>query len=75
VTQSDVLVINKTDLADIVRLAAPTAICCDSWVLLVPMSQVGADLDIMDKDAKRMRGDGPIVFSQGPFRGLLYDKC
>ena len=41
ITQSDVLVINKTDLAE----------------------AVGADLDIMDRDAKIMRGDGP---SGGP---------
>jgi urease accessory protein len=24
---------------------------------------VGADLDVMDRDAKRMRGDGPTVFA------------
>lgn len=42
VTQSDVLVINKTDLAD----------------------AVGASLEVMDRDSKRMRGDGPTVFAQ-----------
>ncbi len=42
ITQSDLLVINKTDLA--------------------PM--VGASLEVMARDAKRMRGDGPVVFSQ-----------
>src|SRR5216110_1193161 len=42
ITQSDLLVINKTDLA-----------------LLV-----GADLDVMARDANRMRGDGPTVFAQ-----------
>jgi urease accessory protein len=42
ITQSDLLVINKTDLAPL----------------------VGADLDVMDRDARRMRGDGPIVFAQ-----------
>jgi len=42
VTQSDVLIINKTDLAE----------------------AVGADLDLMDRDAKKMRGDGPTVFAQ-----------
>ena len=42
VTQSDVLVINKTDLAD----------------------AVGASLDVMKRDSKTMRGDGPTVFSQ-----------
>ena len=41
-TQSDLLVINKTDLAKI----------------------VGADLAVMDRDAKKMRGEGPIVFAQ-----------
>lgn len=41
-TQSDLLVINKTDLAEI----------------------VGADLSVMARDAKKMRGDGPVVFSQ-----------
>lgn len=42
VTQSDVLVINKTDLAE----------------------AVGASLEVMDRDSKRMRGDGPTVFAQ-----------
>lgn len=42
ITQSDLLVINKTDLAP----------------------HVGADLGVMDRDAKRMRGDGPFVFTQ-----------
>lgn len=42
ITQSDLLVINKTDLAEL----------------------VGADLKIMDRDAKLMRGDGPTIFSQ-----------
>jgi urease accessory protein len=42
VTQSDLLVINKTDLAD----------------------AVGADLSVMDRDARRMRGEGPFVFAQ-----------
>lgn len=42
ITQSDLLIINKTDLAP----------------------HVGADLAVMDRDAKRMRGDGPTVFAQ-----------
>jgi urease accessory protein len=42
ITQSDLLVINKTDLAP----------------------HVGADLAVMDRDAKLMRGDGPTVFAQ-----------
>jgi urease accessory protein len=42
ITQSDLLVINKTDLA--------------------PM--VGANLEVMDRDARAMRGDGPTVFAQ-----------
>jgi urease accessory protein len=42
ITQSDLLVINKIDLA-----------------LLV-----GADLGVMDRDARRMRGPGPFIFSQ-----------
>ena len=42
ITQSDLLVINKTDLAP----------------------HVGADLAVMDRDAKKMRGDGPTVFAQ-----------
>ena len=41
ITRSDLLVINKTDLAP----------------------HVGADLDVMDRDAKRMRGDKPFVFT------------
>jgi urease accessory protein len=42
ITQSDLLVSNKTDLA----------------------SLVGADLGVMERDARRMRGDGPFLFSQ-----------
>ena len=42
ITQSDLLVINKTDLA----------------------VAVGADLGVMDRDARKMRGSGPFVFAQ-----------
>jgi urease accessory protein len=42
ITQSDLLVINKTDLA----------------------GAVSADLSIMDRDARAMRGEGPFVFAQ-----------
>ena len=42
ITQSDLLVINKTDLAPL----------------------VGADLSVMERDAQRMRGGGPVVFAQ-----------
>jgi urease accessory protein len=42
ITQSDLLVINKTDLAP----------------------HVGADLSVMERDARKMRGDGPTVFAQ-----------
>lgn len=41
ITRSDLLVINKIDLA--------------------PM--VGADLDVMDRDARKMRGDRPFIFT------------
>ncbi|TLM77277.1 urease accessory protein UreG [Microbulbifer harenosus] len=41
ITRSDLLIINKTDLAPL----------------------VGASLDVMDRDAKKMRGDRPFVFS------------
>jgi len=41
ITRSDLLVINKTDLAP----------------------QVGADLDVMARDAAMMRGDRPVVFT------------
>jgi len=41
ITKSDLLVINKIDLAPL----------------------VGASLEIMDRDAKRMRGDRPFVFT------------
>ncbi|MEX1664363.1 MULTISPECIES: urease accessory protein UreG [Zhongshania] len=41
ITRSDLLVINKTDLAPL----------------------VGADLGVMDRDAKKMRGDRPFIFS------------
>ena len=42
ITQSDLLVINKTDLAPL----------------------IGADLDVMARDAGNMRGTGPVVFAQ-----------
>ena len=42
ITQSDLLVINKTDLA----------------------TAVGADLDVMERDARKMRGSGPFLFAQ-----------
>ena len=42
ITQSDLLVINKTDLA----------------------AAVDADLDVMARDSKKMRGPGPFVFAQ-----------
>jgi urease accessory protein len=41
ITKSDLLVINKIDLAP----------------------YVGADLGVMDRDAKKMRGDRPFLFS------------
>jgi len=41
ITKSDLLVINKIDLA----------------------SLVGASLDVMDRDSRRMRGDRPFVFT------------
>ncbi len=41
ITKSDLLIINKIDLAPI----------------------VGADLDVMDRDARKMRGDKPFIFS------------
>ena len=41
ITRSDLLVINKIDLAPL----------------------VGADLGVMDRDAKKMRGDRPFVFT------------
>lgn len=42
ITQSDLLVVNKTDLAE----------------------AVGADLDVMERDARKMREGGPTVFAQ-----------
>ncbi|HUC71044.1 MAG TPA: GTP-binding protein, partial [Stellaceae bacterium] len=41
ITRSDLLVINKTDLAPL----------------------VGANLDIMERDARRVRGERPFVFT------------
>ncbi|KAJ3353665.1 hypothetical protein HDU83_006574 [Entophlyctis luteolus] len=42
ITQSDLLIINKTDLAP----------------------HIGADLSVMERDSKKMRGDGPTLFTQ-----------
>lgn len=41
ITKSDLLIINKTDLAPL----------------------VGASLDVMERDAKKMRGDKPFIFT------------
>ena len=41
ITRSDLLIINKTDLAP----------------------HVGASLDVMDRDARRMRGERPFIFT------------
>ena len=41
ITKSDLLIINKTDLAPL----------------------VGADLDVMDRDARKMRGEKPFLFT------------
>lgn len=41
ITKSDLLIINKIDVADL----------------------VGASLEVMDKDSKKMRGDKPFIFS------------
>ncbi|MEG3754981.1 urease accessory protein UreG [Psychromonas arctica] len=41
ITKSDLLIINKIDVADL----------------------VGASLEVMDRDAKKMRGDKPFIFS------------
>lgn len=51
ITKSDLLVINKIDLA--------------------PM--VGASLDIMDRDAKKMRGEKPFVFANLKIKEGLED--
>ncbi|AWB68680.1 urease accessory protein UreG [Saccharobesus litoralis] len=41
ITKSDLLIINKIDIAD----------------------QVGASLEVMDRDAKKMRGERPFIFA------------
>ena len=51
ITQSDLLVINKTDLAP----------------------AVGADLSVLDRDARAIRGGGPVVFAQVT-RGVGVDE-
>lgn len=42
ITQSDLLIINKIDLSEL----------------------IGADLSVMDRDAKKMRGEGPFLFAR-----------
>ncbi|MEB3181300.1 MAG: urease accessory protein UreG [Nostocaceae cyanobacterium] len=51
ITKSDLLVINKTDLAP----------------------YVGADLGVMERDAKKMRGDKPFVFTNLKTKAGLTD--
>jgi urease accessory protein len=53
ITRSDLLVINKTDLA----------------------AAVGASLDVMDRDARRMRGERPFVFTNLKIGDGLDDVC
>ena len=53
ITKSDVLVINKTDLAP----------------------HVGADLEVMRRDATRMRGKGPFVFTNLRAREGVRQVC
>jgi len=42
ITQSDLLIVNKTDLAEL----------------------IGADLNVMERDARKMREGGPTIFAQ-----------
>ena len=42
ITQSDLLIVNKTDLAEL----------------------IGADLDVMERDARKMQEGGPTIFAQ-----------
>ncbi len=51
ITQSDLLVVNKTDLAP----------------------HVGASLEVMARDAAKMRGPGPVVFAQAT-KGVGLDQ-
>lgn len=51
ITKSDLLVINKIDLAP----------------------YVGADLSVMDRDSRKMRGDRPFLFTN--IRGLGRHRC
>ena len=58
ITRSDLLIINKIDLAPL----------------------VGADLDVMDRDARKMRGEKPFIFSNikagkgvGEIAGLIVE--
>ena len=53
ITRSDLLVINKIDLAP----------------------HVGADLDVMDRDTRRMRGDRPFIFTNLKEGDGLPDVC
>ena len=53
ITRSDLLVINKTDLAQ----------------------AVGASLDVMDRDTRRMRGERPFVFTNLKTGAGLEDVC
>ncbi|MDO7084909.1 urease accessory protein UreG [Pseudocolwellia sp. AS88] len=51
ITKSDLLIINKIDVAEL----------------------VGASLEVMDRDAKKMRGDKPFVFSNMKTKQGLQD--
>ncbi len=51
ITKSDLLIINKIDVAEL----------------------VGASLEVMDRDAKKMRGDKPFVFSNMKTKQSLQD--
>jgi len=53
VTRSDLLVINKTDIAEM----------------------IGADLSVMDRDSKKMRGDLPYLFTCLKSREGVQEVC
>jgi urease accessory protein len=53
ITRSDLLIINKTDLAP----------------------HVGASLEVMDRDARKMRGDKPFVFTNLKSGAGVADVC
>ena len=64
ITQSDLLIVNKIDLADgkpTLKAFAPIILSTILIYIFITLIAVGASIDVMKRDAALMRGEGPTV--------------